>query len=134
MIFSIDLSFNQLTKFYDYLILIALKIDLSNNSIQSIPHELIRRLNEDVINNRELKINNNPIIQPNILSDSNTINILQMLRNHFDEQYKDEVIRQGFKISITGCKKSGKSSLAYCLEEHMPLVSEESSERILNGE
>ena len=140
MIFSIDLSFNQLKKFYDYLILIALKIDLSNNSIQTIPHELIRRLNEDVINNRELKINNNPIVQPSIAHElwnnqsPNTINILQMLRNHFDEQYKDEIVRQGFKISITGCKKSGKSSLAYCLEEHMPVIPGEGSERILNGE
>jgi Leucine-rich repeat (LRR) protein len=135
LIFSIDLSFNQLTKFYDYLLLISLKLDLSNNQIQSIPHDLLRKLPKEMITNRELKIMNNPLIQPSIPSEllDNQINILHLIRNCFDEQYNDETVRQGFKISITGCKKSGKSSLAYCLEEHMPLIPEENSERIVNS-
>ena len=64
MIFSIDLSFNQLTKFYDYLLLIALKVDVSNNKIRMIPNDLIKKLNNDMITSRELKLHNNPLIQP----------------------------------------------------------------------
>jgi Leucine-rich repeat (LRR) protein len=135
LIFSIDLSFNQLTKFHDYLLLISLKLDLSNNKIQSIPNELIRKLSHDMIKNRELKISNNPLIQPTLPTDSlnDARNILQIIRNCFDEQQIDETVRQGFKICITGCKKSGKSLLAYCLEEIMPLIPDEKEERIVNS-
>jgi Leucine-rich repeat (LRR) protein len=139
LIFSIDLSFNQLTKFYDYLLFISSKLDLSNNKIQTIPNDLRRKLNYDIITNRELKITNNPLIQPIIPPEllnnenTNTINILQIIYNSFEEQQIDKTIRQGFKICITGCKNSGKSSLAYCLEDYMPLIPDEKQERIVNS-
>jgi len=138
LIFSIDLSFNQLTKFNDYLLFISLKLDLSNNKIQTIPQNLIKKLHYDTITNRELKIHNNPLIQPIIPSEilnnetPNAINILPVISNCFEEQQIDETVRQGFKICITGCKKSGKSSLAYCLEDYMPLIPDNKEERIVN--
>jgi Leucine-rich repeat (LRR) protein len=143
MIFSIDLSFNQLTKFYDYLLLIALKIDVSNNKIRMISSDLIKKLNNDMMTTRELKINNNPLTQPAIpmemLNDdsSNTMNVLRMIRKCFDEQQIDVNIRQGFKICLTGCKNSGKTTLANSLEESMPLIIDENDaekqERIIHG-
>jgi hypothetical protein len=138
LIFSIDLSFNQLTKFYDYLFYISQKLDLSNNKIQSIPPNFLRKLNYEMINNRELKIDHNPLIQPTLPPEildheiPNTINILQLIHSCSEEQQIDQTIRQGFKICITGCKKSGKSSLAYCLEEDMPLIPDEKQERLVN--
>ncbi|CAF0970354.1 unnamed protein product [Rotaria sp. Silwood1] len=138
LMFSIDLSYNQLIKIYDYLLLISLKVDLSNNKIQIISNDLIRILNYDIITNRELKLNNNPLVQPIVLSEilheekKNSRNILEIIRSCFDEQQIHENIRQGFKIYITGCKKSGKSSLAYCLEEYRPLIDDEKEERIVN--
>ena len=140
LIFSIDLSFNQLTKFYDYLVFISLKIDLSYNQIEVISFDSIRKLDYHLIHNRELKIHHNPLIQPTIAPEilnnpvPSTMNILPLLSNSFEEQHHDQTIRQGFKICITGPKKSGKSSLAYCLEEEdMPLIPEEDQERIVNG-
>lgn len=139
LIFSIDLSFNQLTKFYDFLLFISQKLDLSHNQIQIMPYELIRKLNYDIITNRELKIYNNPLIQPSIPSEilnnehKNEINILPIICNCSEEQQIDQKIRQGFKICIIGPKKSGKSSLAYCLEDYMPLIPEENDERIVNS-
>ncbi|CAF3587059.1 unnamed protein product [Rotaria sordida] len=138
LMFSIDLSFNQLTKIYDYLLLISLKVDLSNNNIQSISNNLIQILNYDMITNRELKINNNPLKEPisllKILNEENRYsrNILEIIRSCFDKQQINEIVRQGFKIYITGCKKSGKSSLAYCLEEYRPLIDDEKEEKIVN--
>jgi len=143
MIFSIDLSYNHLTKFYDYLLLIAFKIDVSNNRIRMISNDLGKKLNNEMITSRELKINNNPLTQPAIplelLNDnsSNTINALRLIRNCFDEQQMDANVRQGFKIYMIGPKNSGKTSLANCLEEYMPLIidenDEETQERIVQG-
>ncbi|CAF4519735.1 unnamed protein product [Rotaria sp. Silwood1] len=142
MIFSIDLSFNELTKFYDYLLLIALKIDVSNNKIRMISNDIVKKLNNDLITSRELKINNNPLTQPAVPSEMlnenslNTTNVLRMIRNCFDEQQIDANVRQGFKICIIGPKKSGKTSLANCLEELMPITidenNEETQERIIH--
>ena len=68
---------------------------------------------------------------------SNAMNALRMIRNCFDEQQIDANIRQGFKICIIGPKNSGKTSLANCLEEYMPLIidenDEETQERIVHG-
>jgi hypothetical protein len=143
MIFSIDLSYNQLTKFYDYLLLIALKVDVSNNKIRMIPNDVIKKLNNDMIASRELKVYNNPLTQPVVPMEmlmedsSNTINALRMIRNCFDEQQIDASVRQGFKICIIGPKSSGKTALANCLEEYMPLIIDENDEetqgRIIHG-
>lgn len=143
MIFSIDLSFNQLTKFYEFLLLIALKVDVSNNKIRILSNDFMKRLTNDLIVSRELKIHNNPLTQPlvpmEMLHETNStkINVLRMIRNCFDEQQLDAHIRQGFKICITGCKNSGKTVLATCLEESMPLnldeTEEEKQERLVHG-
>ncbi|CAF5192850.1 unnamed protein product, partial [Rotaria magnacalcarata] len=134
MIFSIDLSFNELTKFYDYLLLIALKVDVSNNKIRTISNDLIKKLSNDLISSRELKIHNNPLTQPAVPlemlteTSANTMNVLRMIRNCFDEQQVDTNVRQGFKICLIGPKKSGKTSLASCLEENMPVNIDEDIE------
>ncbi|UJR10108.1 hypothetical protein I4U23_014330 [Adineta vaga] len=135
LIFSIDLSFNQLTKFYDYLLWISIKLDLSNNGIQSIPKTVLRKINRDTLTNRELKIDNNPLIHPiDILSEDhiNTNNLLRILRNCLDEQQNHETVRQGFKICITGGKQTGKSSLAFCLEESMPCLFDKKDQGMVN--
>ena len=144
MIFSIDLSSNQLNKFYDYLLFIAWKVDVSNNKIRTLPNEFLKRLTADVINNRELKIHNNPLTQPAVPTDllqeeySGSFNALRMIRTCFDEQQLDSNVRQGFKISITGTKNSGKTALASCLEELLPItiddLQEEKQERFAHGE
>ncbi|CAF3277082.1 unnamed protein product [Rotaria socialis] len=138
LMFSIDLSFNQLTKIYDYLLLISSKLDLSNNKIQSIPNNLMKILYYNTIKTRELKLHHNPLVYPTIsseiLNEENTTsrNMLPILRSSFDEQQMNEPTRQGFKIYITGCKNSGKSSLAYCLEEQRPLIDDEKDPRLVN--
>lgn len=143
LIFSIDLSHNELAKFYDYLLLIALKVDVSNNKIRIISNDIVKRLTNDLITTRELKIYNNPITQPAVPTEmlnetsSSTVNVLRMIRNCFDEQQMDVNVRQGFKICIFGPKNSGKTLLANCLEENMPIPMDDSNEaaqeRILNG-
>ncbi|CAF0747472.1 unnamed protein product [Adineta ricciae] len=135
LIFSIDLSFNQLTRFYDYLLWISIKLDLSNNGIEMIPKDVLRRINRDTLKNRELKIDNNPLKHPiDLISKDNinTNNLLRIIRNHHDEQQIDESIRQGFKICITGSQQTGKSSLAFCLEELLPCVFDKKPERMMN--
>ena len=143
MIFSIDLSFNQLNKFYEYLLFIALKIDVSNNKIRTISSDLMKKLTNELIISRELKIHNNPLTQPAVPqemlheTDSTTMNVLRMIRTCFDEQQVDMNVRQGFKICITGCQNSGKTCLANCLEEFFPLNlddnDEEKQERIVHS-
>lgn len=143
LIFSIDLSFNQLNKFYDYLLFIALKIDVSNNKIRSLSSDLMKKLTNELISSRELKIHNNPLTQPVVPQEmlhetnSTTINVLRMIRSSFEEQQIDNNVRQGFKISITGVQHCGKTCLATCLEEFFPLNlddnEEEKQERIVHG-
>ncbi|CAF0907580.1 unnamed protein product [Adineta steineri] len=136
MIFSIDLSFNQLTKFYDYLLLIARKIDVSNNNIHILSNDLIKKLKHDIITTRELKIHNNPIGQPIVPSEmldeeySKTINVLRTIKLCLEEQASDPHTRQGFKLSIIGPKNSGKTALANCLEENAPLTINENEEEV----
>lgn len=140
LIFSIDLSFNQLTKIYDYLLFISLKIDLSNNRIETISNNLMKAIKFNTIKTRELKLHHNPLIYPTIptevLNEENlkSRNMLDIIRSYYDEQLMNEPVRQGFKVFITGCKNSGKSSLAYCLEEYRPLINDEKGERFLNSE
>ena len=143
ILFSIDFSFNQLTKFYDYLLLIALKIDVSNNRIRMLASDLPQKLTNDIMTTRELKIWNNPLMQPAVpaeMLDENSaymINVLRMIRTCFDEQQVDTHVRQGFKLCVIGCKNSGKTSLVNCLEEMMPLATDsndgEKRDRIAQG-
>ena len=143
MIFSIDLSFNQLNKFYEFLLFIALKIDVSNNKIRSLSSDLMKKLTNEIITSRELKIHNNPLTQPAVPQEmlhetaSTTINVLRMIRTSFEEQQVDLNVRQGFKICVSGAKHCGKTSLATCLEEFFPLNlddnDEEKQERIVQG-
>jgi len=136
MIFSIDLSYNHLTKFYEYLLLIAMKVDLSYNKIRMITIDLFQKLSYDIILSRELKINNNPLIQPVVPSDlinddtTDTIHALRIIRNCLNEQQIDVHVRQGFKIYILGPRNSGKTTLANCLEEYMPFVLEDCDDEI----
>ncbi|UJR35944.1 hypothetical protein I4U23_028685 [Adineta vaga] len=136
MIFSIDLSFNQLTKFPDYLLLIAKKVDVSNNNIRLISNDLLKILTNEILTTRELKLYTNPIGQPifppEVLNEdvSNTVNVLRMVKNSLEEQLTDVHVRQGFKICITGLKNSGKTALANCLEENAPLTVNENEEEV----
>ena len=139
LIFSIDFSFNQLSKFSDYLLFLSLNVDLSNNKIRLISNDLIRKLDRDMFKNRELKISHNPLIQPRIPLEilneetTNAKHMLEIIRYYYKEQKIDETVRQGFKINITGSKKSGKTSLAYCLEGYMPSIDDEKQERIVHS-
>ena len=143
LIFSIDLSFNQLTKFPEYLLLVAKKVDVSNNNIRVISNDLLKILKNEIITTRELILHTNPIGQPvfppEVLNEdvSSTVSVLRMVKNCLDEQLTDVHVRQGFKICITGPKNSGKTALANCLEENAPLTinenEEEVEERIVQG-
>jgi Leucine-rich repeat (LRR) protein len=143
LIFSIDLSYNQLSQFSDYLLSIAVKVDVSNNKIRCLSNELANKLTNELIVSRELKIHNNPLIQPEMLVDmfndvtSPAGNVLRMIRTCFDEQHVNVRVRQGFKLSIIGCKSTGKTALTNCLEEATPLIideyDEETNERIVQG-
>ncbi|CAF0830768.1 unnamed protein product [Adineta ricciae] len=136
LIFSIDLSFNQLTKFPEYLLLVAKKVDVSNNNIRVVSNDLLKILKNEIITTRQLIIHTNPIGQPvfppEVLNEdvSNTMSVLRIVKNCLDEQLTDVHVRQGFKICITGPKSSGKTALANCLEENAPLTINENEEEV----
>jgi polynucleotide 5'-kinase involved in rRNA processing len=108
-----------------------------------ISNDIIKKLNNDMIMSRELKIHNNPLMQPMIPLDllngdsPSAVNTLRMIRHCFDEQQIDANVRQGFKIYILGPKNTGKTSLANCLEEYAPITTDENDaeiyERIIHG-
>ena len=65
-IFSIDLSSNQLVRYYDYLLSIARNVDLSYNKIKYIQSKSIQKLTNVELNSKTLKLFENPIVDPPI--------------------------------------------------------------------
>ena len=113
-IYSLDLSSNQLVRYYDFLLMIARHIDLSNNKIKNIQSKSILRLTHTELSSKRLKLCDNPILDPPIDIASYS---LRELRDYFDEEAKQVQLNKGFKILMLGEQKSGKTSLAYALED-----------------
>ena len=114
-IYSIDLSFNKLIKFYDYLLNICININLNNNNIKKIQNKIIKKLNKKIINEIKLYIYNNPINEPPY---DICINGLNSLRYYFDIKSNNEQINKGFKILMFGDNNSGKTCLSYALDDY----------------
>lgn len=136
--FSIDFSHNKINRFYAYLLFVTKKLDLSNNCIDSIGAAAFEKFTSQMLRERELRLNNNPIFQSNkTLIESNSVNFLPFLNQLFRENDSAPTARQGFQISILGNKNSGKTALAYCLEENLrwPINCENQTkqERIVNS-
>ena len=113
-IFSVDISFNQLVRFYDYLLVVGKHVDISSNRIKAIQSKMILKLTMAQISSNTLKLNDNPIVEPpfEIFSQG-----LKQIREYFDEENLTLQINKGFKIIILGDKQSGKTALAYALED-----------------
>ena len=139
-IFSIDLSFNQLTRFYEYLPVICLKLDLSHNRISSMSNGFMRKFTREMLVDRELKLHHNPVVASMVPSDvvqdenGTNIDILHVIRHSFEEERINRSVRQGFKLSIIGGEQSGKTALGFCLEENVPWVSNETNEKLVHSE
>lgn len=63
-IYSLDLSGNYLSKFYDYVLHLALVVDLSSNRLKTLPKKIISRLTENELAHRVLRLDANPLIDP----------------------------------------------------------------------
>jgi len=113
-IFAIDLSSNQLVRYYDYLLTIARNVDLSYNKIKNIQSRSIQKLSNAELNSKNLKLYENPIVDPPIDIANYS---LKELKEYFDEEAKSVQMNKGFKILILGDQKSGKTSLSYALED-----------------
>ncbi len=63
-IFSLDLSYNQLFRFYDYLLVLAQNIDLTSNKIKNISSKSIDKYTLSEIESKNLILKENPLIDP----------------------------------------------------------------------
>ena len=113
-IFSIDLSSNQLVRYYDYLLSIARNVDLSYNKIKYIQSKSIQKLTNVELNSKTLKLFENPIVDPPIEIEKYN---LKELKEYFEEEAKNVQLNKGFKVLVLGDQKSGKTSLSYALED-----------------
>lgn len=113
-IFSIDLSSNQIARFYDYLVLISLNVDLSHNRIKVIPLKAMKKLKEKHFRTRSLKIKENPLVEPPI---EYSMFGLRELNDYLVESAKKIQLNKGFKIILLGDESSGKTALACALED-----------------
>lgn len=113
-IYSLDLSGNLLTKFYDYVLHLALVVDLSYNRLKILPKKSISKLTDGEVMSRVLKLEGNPMVDPPIEA---CVGGLKSIREYFEEEARHIQLNKGFKIVILGDCKSGKTSLAYALED-----------------
>ena len=113
-IFLLDLSSNSLIRFYEYLIVICDRLDLSSNNIKTIPSKAIQKLNYKQLNTKTLKIGKNPLIDPPLEYCEHGFKVL---KEYFDEKLNEIQLNKGFKLIILGDKNSGKTTLAYALED-----------------
>lgn len=114
-IYSLDLSNNQLSKFYDYVLHLALVVDMSGNRIKTLPKKSISKLTDNEINSRVLRLDANPMVDPPL---EVCIYGLKSIREYFEEEARQIQLNKGFKIVILGDCQSGKTSLAYALEDY----------------
>lgn len=110
----IDLSSNFITKFYEYLLSLASFIDLSSNKIQSLPSSAIKALNSDQLRIKILKLDDNPLEYPPI---DVCVNGLKVIKQYFEEASSHVQLNHGFKFILIGDSGSGKTNLAYALED-----------------
>lgn len=118
--FQLDLSGNILTKFYDYLILLARNLDLSSNHIKYLNSNLIRKLSKEQIKQKILKLDGNPFEHPPL---DVVTSGLREIKEYFEQEESNSLVKyvHGFKILLVGPSNSGKTSLAYSYEEFSQL-------------
>lgn len=114
-IFSLDLSSNQLNKFYEYLIQLALNVDMSSNKIKILPKKFLSRLGDAELSAKTLKLDENPLLDP-------PMDVcrygLKSIKEYFDEESRHVQLNKGFKIVLMGDTRSGKTLLANVLEDY----------------
>lgn len=113
--FSIDLSANQITCYNDYLLLIALNVDLSANRIKVIPLKAFKKLGERHFRTRSLKIDDNPLVDPPVEYCKYG---LRDIHEYLVDNYRRLQINKGFKLFLLGDNNSGKTALAHALEDY----------------
>jgi hypothetical protein len=141
-IYSIDLSFNKLCRFNECLIQLAQNLDFTSNKIKSLNSKHFLNLSDHLCENTTIKFYLNPIqepplniIHPNINNSNNITNEskiikdnnrnsktyltskLSLIKEYFNEVEKKTQINCGLKLIFIGSTKSGKTSLAYALED-----------------
>lgn len=114
-IFLCDLSSNKLIRFYDFLLVISESIDLSSNSIKTIPMRAFEKLTPKEMERKVLKIEGNPLIEPPMEFCQYG---LKVLNDYFEEASKDIQLNKGFKVTFLGDNGVGKSMLAHAIEDH----------------
>jgi Leucine-rich repeat (LRR) protein len=112
---SVDLSSNGLQKFYEYLLTVAVHTDLSANRIRCLPSIAIRNLTVAQSNRKSLKLDGNPLEYPPLDICTSGLRILKLF---FEEAALTTPLKHGFKISMIGDDGSGKTSLAYAIEDY----------------
>ena len=104
--YSIDLSSNCLTKFYEYLLSLATYIDLSSNKLQALPSSAIKALNIEQLNKKFLKLDNNPLAYPPLDVCNNG---LKVIKEYFEEASSHIQLNHGFKFILIGESGSGNN-------------------------
>lgn len=115
----IDLSSNKIHNFYEYLINIAESIDLTSNRIRKIPEKQLNRFAESQLASKTLKIDFNPLVEPPIelLCHPNARkSTLCVIKEYYDELNRQTMTNKGFKLIVLGEPGSGKTNLAYAIE------------------
>lgn len=113
-IYSLDLSGNHLSKFYDYVLYLALNVDMSGNRLKILPKKSISKLTENEVLSRVLKLDQNPLIDPPL---EVCVYGLKSIQEYFEDESRQIQLNKGFKIVLLGDCKSGKTSLSYALED-----------------
>jgi Leucine-rich repeat (LRR) protein len=73
-IYSIDLSVNLLTRFYDYVLVLAQNVDFSANRLKTLPKKSILKMNKTELEMKQLKLDGNPLVDPPL-----EVNILKLV-------------------------------------------------------
>ncbi len=113
-IFLCDLSSNKLIRFYEFLLTICDHVDMSCNRIKTIPMKAFEKLTLNQIEQKVLKIEDNPLVEPPVEFCKYG---LKVMKEYFEEANKDVQLNKGFKMIFLGDKGSGKSLLAHALED-----------------
>lgn len=110
-----DLSTNKLIRFYEFLLSVCDRIDLTSNKIKTIPMKAFEKLTNSQLENKMLKIDKNPLIDP---PQEFCKHGLKVMKKYFEEAQSNIQLNKGFKMILLGENNSGKTQLAHALEDY----------------
>ncbi|XP_013406492.1 malignant fibrous histiocytoma-amplified sequence 1 [Lingula anatina] len=124
-VYSIDLSFNLISKFPEHLLWMVDRLDLSSNKIKTLQGSVIKKL--DFEGEQWLDVSDNPLQAPPAdVADGGLRSIIQFFR----EETARTTMYQGFRALVVGHQSSGKTSLVQSLVDQLPRLTDEHEKTI----